>query len=120
MILNFGCRTLVSFASMRCLTFLERHLVYASWCKSLADRPREYAISCSSARRINRKGAVRPHFTSRRTTMSILSTRVFRLVVAGWVAATLVLAASQAQCAQISTQQRQERAQARLQKEVRH
>jgi hyperosmotically inducible protein len=52
--------------------------------------------------------------------MSILFTRVSRFVVAGWVAATLALAASQAQGAQISTQQRQEKAQARLQKEVRH
>jgi hyperosmotically inducible protein len=52
--------------------------------------------------------------------MSIPSPKAFRFLVAGWVAATLVVAVIQAQGVQVSTQQRQERATARLQKEVRH
>ena len=52
--------------------------------------------------------------------MLILSNKVFRRLASGCVAATLALAASQVQGVQDSTQQRQAKAESRLQKEVRH
>ena len=52
--------------------------------------------------------------------MLILSNKMFRHVVSGCVAAALALAAFQVQGVQVSTQQRQAKAESRLQKEVRH
>jgi hyperosmotically inducible periplasmic protein len=52
--------------------------------------------------------------------MLTLSNKVLRHIVSGCVAVTLVFAVSKTQSAQISTQQRQARAEARLQKEVQH
>jgi len=52
--------------------------------------------------------------------MLILSNKMFRHVVSGCVAAALALAAFQVQGVQVSTQQRQAKAEFRLQKEVRH
>lgn len=52
--------------------------------------------------------------------MVILSKKVFRHLVPGCVAVTLALTAYQVQSAQVSPQERQARAESRLQKEVRH
>src|ERR1700687_3326313 len=78
---------------------------------------------CPSVRHLNRIVPVSASLfyqSIRRMTMLIPSNKLFRQVVSGCVAATLALAAFQVQGVQVSTQQRQAKAESRLQKEVRH